>query len=136
MLVVLIILTYKVAPFTYDLLPIGEIKPQGWIKDQLVLQGAGLPGNLFTFYRYVKDSFWVGGSEEYSELHEAAPYWYNAIVPLAYVLDDKRLKDQANYFLKYVIDHQADDGWLGPETTHETRGIWARCLLLQGMMVR
>lgn len=105
------------------------------MKDQLQLQAAGLSGNLFDFYRYVKDSLWVGGTEEYSELHEAGPYWYNAIVPLAYVLDDERLKGQANYFLDYVIDHQAEDGWLGPETTHATRGIWARCLLLQAMMV-
>jgi hypothetical protein len=105
------------------------------MRDQLTLQGSGLAGNLFDFYRYVKDSTWLGGTEEYSELHESAPYWYNANVPLAYVLGDERLKDQSNQFLTYVLDHQADDGWLGPETTRETRGIWARCLLLQGMMV-
>lgn len=122
-------------PYQYDLLSIGDVTPQGWIKDQLQLQASGLSGNLFKFYRYVKASTWLGGTEEYSELHESAPYWYNAIVPLAYVLDDERLKAQANMFLDYVLDHQADDGWLGPETTRQTRGIWARCLLLQGMMV-
>ncbi|KAL3419815.1 duf1680 domain containing protein [Phlyctema vagabunda] len=122
------------APYTYDILPIGDVKPEGWMLDQLQLQGSGLSGNLFTFYRYVQNSLWLGGTEEYSELHEAAPYWYNAIVPLAYVLDDERLKDQANYFLDYQLKTQAGDGWLGPETTKAERGIWARCLLLQGMM--
>lgn len=122
-------------PYTYNLLPIGEIKPLGWINDQLTLQGSGLAGNLFDFYRYVKDSAWLGGTEEYSELHESTPYWYNANVPLAYVLADKRLILQSNQFLDYVLTHQAEDGWLGPETTRQTRGIWARCLLLQGMMV-
>jgi len=120
---------------TYNLLPLGAIAPTGWIKDQLTLQANGLAGNLMNFYRYVNDSLWVGGAYEYSELHEAAPYWYNAIVPLAYSLKDQRLIDQANTFITYVIDHQADDGWLGPETTRVTRGIWARELLLQGMMV-
>jgi hypothetical protein len=121
---------------TYNLLPLGAIIPTGWMKDQLTLQANGLAGNLMNFYRYVSDSLWVGGAYEYSELHEAAPYLYNAIVPLAYSLKDQRLIDQANTFITYVIDHQADDGWLGPETMRVTRGIWARELLLQGMMVR
>jgi len=125
----------SLAPYKYDLLPIGSINPQGWMKSQLELQADGLAGHLFDFYRYVNDSLWLGGAYEYSELHEAAPYWYNGIVPLAYTLNDERLVRQANYFLDYVLEHQADDGWLGPETTKATRGIWARCLLLQGMMV-
>jgi hypothetical protein len=125
----------RLAPYTYDLLPIGSISPQGWMKSQLELQANGLAGHLFDFYRYVNDSLWLGGAYEYSELHEAAPYWYNGIVPLAYTLRDERLVGQANHFLDYVLEHQADDGWLGPETTKATRGIWARCLLLQGMMV-
>lgn len=56
------------------------------------------------------------------------------MVPLAYSMQDDTLIAQANQYLEYVLDHQASDGWLGPETTTETRGIWARCLLLQGMM--
>jgi hypothetical protein len=51
------------------------------------------------------------------------------------VLDDARLKAQAKSFLDYVLDHQAEDGWIGPETTRETRGIWARALVLFGMTV-
>jgi hypothetical protein len=121
------------AGFKYDILPLGELKPKGWIHDQLKLEADGLAGHLYDFYRYVKDSTWLGGTYEYSELHESAPYWYNALVPLAYILDDVRLKTQVNDFLDYVLAHQSEDGWLGPEKTPETRGIWARMLLLQGM---
>ncbi|KAF8846651.1 hypothetical protein BDZ45DRAFT_786199 [Acephala macrosclerotiorum] len=110
----------KVVPYTYNLHPIGEVKSQGWIKDQRTLQGSA--------------KYLAGGTEEYSELHESASYWYNANVPLAYVLDDGRLKSQSNQFLDYVLEHQAEDGCLGPETTRQMRGIWARCLLLQGIM--
>ncbi|PIG81121.1 hypothetical protein AARAC_009528 [Aspergillus arachidicola] len=123
----------KLVSFKYGEIPVGATKPRGWVKDQLRLAADGLAGHMFEFYRYVKNSSWLGGSEEYSELNEAAPYWYNGIVPLAYTLNDERLKAQANQFLDYVIIHQADDGWLGPETTKETRGLWARCLLLLGM---
>lgn len=82
------------------------------------------------------DSTWLGGTYEYSELHESAPYWFNYIVPLAYTLDDPRLKNQAKAFLDYTLEHQAEDGWLGPEATRQTRGIWARSLLFFALIVR
>ncbi|KAL4904564.1 hypothetical protein BDW74DRAFT_178662 [Aspergillus multicolor] len=117
------------APFKYDPFLLGSIQASGWLKDQLELAAEALPGHLFDFYRYVADSTWLGGTYEYSELNEAAPYWFNYIVPLAYTLDDARLKKQAKAFLDYTLDHQAEDGWLGPESTRQTRGIWARSLL-------
>lgn len=101
----------------------------------MVLEANGLAGHLFDFYRYVAQSIWLGGTYEYSELHESAPYWFNYIVPLAFTLGDTRLKEQAQRFLDYTLEHQAEDGWLGPETTRQTRGIWARTLLFFGLMV-
>jgi hypothetical protein len=114
---------------------LGSIKTSGWLKDQIQLSANGLGGHLFEFYRYVAHSTWLGGTYEYSELHESAPYWFNYIVPLAWTLDDQGLKNQARTFLDYVLDHQAEDGWIGPETTRQTRGIWARALLCFGLTV-
>lgn len=121
--------------FKLDTLPPGAVRPTGWLKDQLQLSADGLGGHLFEFYRYVSRSTWLGGDWEYSELNEASPYWFNYIVPLAWSLDDAKLKSQAKAYLDYVLDHQAQDGWLGPETTRQTRGIWARSLLLFGLTV-
>ncbi|KAI2782363.1 hypothetical protein F4815DRAFT_492159 [Daldinia loculata] len=114
--------------------PLGAIKPRGWFKDQLQLEAHGLAGNLFDFYRFVHDSMWIGGSTEYSVLNEASPYWFNGLVPLAFGLDDPRLKGQVYSYMDYVLDHQQEDGWLGPETTPESRGLWARCYFLLGLM--
>ncbi|CVL06498.1 uncharacterized protein FPRN_05216 [Fusarium proliferatum] len=119
--------------FKFDTLPPGAVRPTGWLKDQLQLSADGLAGHLFEFYRYVSRSTWLGGDWEYSELNEASPYWFNYIVPLAWSLDDAKLKSQAKAYLDYVLDHQAEDGWIGPETTRQTRGIWARSLLLFGL---
>lgn len=124
----------SLAPFKFNHFPLGSIRPGGWLRDQIQLSADGLGGHLFDFYRYVARSTWLGGSYEYSELHESAPYWFNYIVPLAWTLDDPRLKKQARQFLDYVLDNQADDGWLGPETTRQTRGIWARSLLAFGLI--
>lgn len=118
----------------YQPLKLGSIQPQGWLLDQLELEASGLAGDMFDFYRFVDDSKWIGGATEYSILDEASPYWFNGIVPLAFGLNDTRLKGQVKYYLDYVIDHQQSDGWLGFETTHQTRGLWARCLLLLGLM--
>lgn len=125
----------------YELFSLGSVRPNGWFRDQLRLCGHGLGGNMLHFYRFVKRSTWLGGTWEYTALNEAAPYWYNFVVPLAYGLDEQsdgeavaELKNQAVQFLTYTLAHQSDDGWIGPEGTRQTRGIWARCLLLQGMM--
>ncbi|KAJ3555598.1 hypothetical protein NPX13_g10324 [Xylaria arbuscula] len=118
----------------YQALPLGSVKPQGWLKDQLEKSAAGLAGNLFNFYRYVKDSQWLGGDSEYSDLHESAGYWFNGLVPLAFGLDDARLKGQVKYFLDYILAHQQEDGWIGPETTPQTRGLWGRCYIMLGLM--
>lgn len=123
----------RLVPFRYQSLPLGTIAPRGWLRDQLELAANGLAGHLSEFYRFVQRSSWVGGDQEYSSLNEAAPYWYNGIVPLAFGLNDERLKGQARSFLDYVLANQAEDGWIGPEKTPQTRGIWARCLVLQGM---
>ncbi|KAK1671469.1 hypothetical protein BDP55DRAFT_718965 [Colletotrichum godetiae] len=132
---------HSLVPLQFDTYPLGNIKSNGWLGDQLRLSAKGLGGNLFYFYRFIKESTWLGGTWEYTSLNEAAPYWYNYIVPLAYTLDEVsdpdsfvELKKQADYFLDYILSHQAADGWLGPETTAHTRGIWARCLLLQGLI--
>ncbi|KAL4947112.1 hypothetical protein BDW69DRAFT_199895 [Aspergillus filifer] len=121
-------------PFKYSPFPLGSITATGWLHDQLELEANGLAGHLYDFYRYVAGSTWVGGDWEYSELDEAAPYWFNYIIPLAWTINDSRLKAQAKSFLDYVLDHQAEDGWLGPETTRQTRGIWARSLLFMGLI--
>ncbi|KAK1725879.1 uncharacterized protein BDZ83DRAFT_575663 [Colletotrichum acutatum] len=134
------VIGHSLVPLHFDTYPLGTIKPNGWFRDQLRLSAKGLGGNLFYSYRFVKESTWLGGTWEYTPLNEAAPYWYNYIVPLAYTLDEVsdsdlfiEIKKQAEFFLEYTLSHQAADGWLGPETTSHTRGIWARCLLLQGL---
>ncbi|OTB06708.1 hypothetical protein M426DRAFT_20804 [Hypoxylon sp. CI-4A] len=118
----------------YKALDLGSIKPLGWFKDQLELEAEGLSGNMFDFYRFVHDSRYLGGSFEYSGLSEASPYWFNGLVPLAFGLGDDRILSQVKYYLDYILDHQQEDGWIGWETTQATRGLWARCLLLLGLI--
>ena len=42
-------------------LPLGNIKPAGWLRDQLRIQANGLSGHLDEFWPDIKDSAWFGG---------------------------------------------------------------------------
>lgn len=120
-------------PLAFEPLDLGSIKPQGWLADQLKLSADGLGGHLMDFWTFVSDSAWIGGTSEYSLLHEAFPYWLNAIVPLAYGIDDARLIAQVRNATDYVLDHQQSDGWLGYEKG-TNRNMWPRNLLCLALM--
>ncbi|KAF8881189.1 hypothetical protein CPB85DRAFT_1340602 [Mucidula mucida] len=124
----------------YDRVPLGAVKPSGWALDYAKVQADGLPGHLMDWAAYVKGSIWSpGGSLEYSEMHEAAPYWFNAIVPLAFQLEDSRLIGQVQTFLEHNLElaEASDDGWIGPEVFNASatvpRLVWPRYLMLMAL---
>jgi hypothetical protein len=121
-------------PLVFEPFPLGSIKPLGWLKQQMELMAQGLPGRMHEFYRLVKDAPWMGGNAEYSPLNEAYTYYFDGIVPLAYGIDDERLKDHVLRSADWLISHQHDDGWLGPETNPLRRNFWGRYPLFLGFM--
>jgi hypothetical protein len=92
-------------------LPLGSIRPLGWLQHQLRIQADGISGHLDEFWPNVKDSAWFGGSADSWEL---APYWLDGVIPLAWLLDDSQLKDKVRRYVGYILDHQDEEGWLGP----------------------
>ena len=99
----------------------------------MILMASGLAGHQYDFYDIVKDSPWLGGTSEYSGLHEGFPYWFNGLIPLAYGLDDARLKAQVKDALSKVLTHQQADGWLGPEQG-DGHDLWGRFPLFLGLI--
>lgn len=98
-------------PLALEPLPLGAVRPRGWLLAQLRQQAAGLTGNLDLFWPDVADSAWIGGS---AEGWERGPYWLDGALPLAYLLDDTLLLERTRRWINEILDHQHDDGWLGP----------------------
>ncbi|OJT11217.1 hypothetical protein TRAPUB_12261 [Trametes pubescens] len=115
------------APKKFLSIPLGNVKPSGWLHDQLVVQSNGLAGHEHEFYDYVAQTDWTGGNSYYSNLEEAGSYWFNAMVPHGVLLDDANVQSEVQQFLDYVLDHQDSTGWLGPEVnTTKPRFLWGR----------
>ncbi|KAJ7935218.1 hypothetical protein B0H13DRAFT_1700191 [Mycena leptocephala] len=114
-------------PKKFLTLPLGQIRPTGWLYDQLMVQTNGLAGHEHEFYKWVADTDWVGGSAAYSYLEEAGSYWFNAMVPNGVLANATVINEKTHEFLDYVIDTQDASGWLGPEVgTEKRRLLWGR----------
>jgi len=117
-------------------LPLGAIRPRGWLARQLRLQAAGLTGHLDEFWPDVADSQWFGGR---AEGWERAPYWLDGAIPLAYVLDDEALKAKVERRVEQIVSRQRPDGWFGPlaaaAAADRAYDLWA-VLLVNKMLVQ
>ena len=97
----------------YAELPLGAIKPQGWLLEQLNRQATGLSANLDEVYPEVMgpSNAWLGGD---GDSWERGPYWIDGLLPLGYILDDKALKDKAMVWVEAILSSQREDGYFGP----------------------
>lgn len=112
----------------YNFFPVGEIRPEGWVRKQLEIQADGLAGNLDKMWPDVRDSKWIGGDREG---WERVPYWLDGFLSLAWLLDDADKKARAKRYIDAILDGQKEDGWICPCTDAERAGydMWALFLI-------
>ena len=112
----------------FYILPLGSIRPTGWLRDQLLIQANGLGGHLDETWADVgPNSEWLGGT---GESWERGPYFLDGLVPLAYQLDDARLKAKAQKFIDWTLEHQAANGMIGPRSNDDW---WPRMVMLKAL---
>ena len=116
-------------PNAFYTLPLGSIRPTGWLLAQLQTQASGLSGHLDEIWPDVgPNSGWLGGT---GESWERGPYFVDGLVPLAYQLDDERLKAKAQKFIEWTITHQAPDGMISPASNDDW---WPRMVMLKALI--
>lgn len=107
----------SLVPRKYLELPLGAIKPEGWLLTQLEIMNRGTTGHLDETYSMLRDdNGWLGGR---GESLEATPYWLDGAVPLAWLLDDQVLKAKVMKYIDWVIENQRPSGYFGPLTSYE-----------------
>ena len=118
----------ELAPAAFRPLPLGEVRPAGWLERQLRVQADGMGGHLDEFWPDVgPNSGWLGGT---GESWERGPYFLDGLVPLAYLLDDDVLKAKAQRFLDWTLTHQQANGMIGPASNDDW---WPRMVMVKAL---
>ena len=97
----------------YEELPLGTIKPDGWLREMLVRQRDGVTADLDRIYPQVvgERNGWLGGD---GDQWERGPYWIDGLLPMAYILDDEELKSKAQRWIEWTLASQQESGQFGP----------------------
>ncbi len=121
-------------PGKYSFYVSREIRPEGWLRRQLLLQAKGLCGNLDKVWPDVRDSAWIGGERPG---WERTPYWLDGFVPLAYLLDDPDMIGRARHYIDCILERQMPDGWICPVGAEDRKSYdnWA-LMLISKVLVR
>lgn len=107
-------------------LPLGSVRPCGWLLQQLKIQANGLSGHLDETWADVgPNSGWLGGT---GESWERGPYFLDGLLPLAYLLEDSHLKAKAQKYIDWVLEHQSSNGMIGPASNDDW---WPRMVILK-----
>ena len=119
------------APLTsgaFFFLPLGSIRPRGWLLDQLRIQASGLSGHLDEIWPDVgPNSGWLGGT---GETWERGPYYLDGLLPLAWLVNDPRLQALAQRFVDWTLDHPWPSGMIGPTKNNDW---WPRIVMLKAL---
>ena len=111
-------------------LPLGSIKAEGWLLEQLELQKTGATGLAEQLYNELgSDSAWLGGNAASSDW-ERPVYYVKGLVALAYTLGDTELEDKAVKWIEWALQSQKADGSFGPASSNDW---WPRMPMLYAM---
>ncbi len=104
-------------------LPIGNVRPEGWIRHQLELMANGFSGHLNEISQFCKyeGNAWVTKGGHGDRGWEEVPYWLKGFTDLGLILDDPRLKSEARRWLDAVLANQRTDGYFGNQKNLDVR---------------
>lgn len=117
----------KLAKDRFAFLPLGSVKVNGWLNNQLLTLSDGLTGEMEKYPDYSASSAWLGGN---GEDWERGPYYMRGLVAQAYQLKDEKLIKKALKWINAVIESQKDNGFFGPITNTDW---WPRMPVLMAL---
>ena len=104
------------APDALITLPIGAVRPKGWVRVCLERQRDGLTGNLGEISAWLQqeNNAWLSQDGKGEFGWEEVPYWLRGYLQLAYLLEDPKLIAESRLWMEAVLKSQRPDGDFGP----------------------
>jgi hypothetical protein len=114
-------------------LPVGSIRPGGWLLRYLELQRDGLTGKLGEISAWLakENNAWLNkdGMGEYG--WEEVPYWLKGYANMGYVLNDKKIIEESKVWLNAALESQQEDGYFGPKILKNGKpDLWGNMIML------
>lgn len=106
-------------------LPLGSVRPEGWLRHQLVLETKGFSGKLEELSQFCKfeGNEWTSPPGHGKFGWEEVPYWLRGYAELGYVLKDSVVIDRANQWLNAVIATQQPNGYFGSQSNLDSERV-------------
>ncbi len=114
-------------PTAFVALPLGAVRPLGWLRDQLRVQAEGLTGHIEEFWPDLGvKSGWLGGD---GESWERGPYYLDGLIPLTHLLDDAALIGRAAKWIEWTLNSGQPSGQFGTRN----KDWWPRMVMLKAL---
>ncbi len=125
-------------PSPWARLPIGAIRPRGWILTQLRLMADGYTGRLTELSPWCKadGNAWMSPEGTGHSHWEELPYWLKGFGDLGYILQDERILEETERWIEAVLASQEPDGWFGPRKNKEGPDLWPNMIMLNVLQSR
>ncbi|MGQ9575452.1 MAG: beta-L-arabinofuranosidase domain-containing protein [Thermoguttaceae bacterium] len=132
------------APSPLVKLPVGAVRPRGWLRKQMERMAGGLTGRLHELSRFLapEGNAWLDPHGEGDKsFWEELPYWLKGFGDLGYLLEDQRIINEARRWIEAALASQREDGYFGPRRnlTHiqTPRGgkpdVWPNMIMLNAL---
>lgn len=118
-------------------LPVGSIRPAGWLRFQLTAEASGMVGRLQEISPWCKfeESAWADPQGRGERGWEELPYWLRGFTDLGYILGDERIIRDARRWLDAILASQRPDGFFGPQSNREGPmvDLWPNMIVLYAL---
>ncbi|MEP0843110.1 MAG: glycoside hydrolase family 127 protein [Phycisphaerae bacterium] len=122
-------------PSAFARLPIGSIRPEGWLRGQLERMAEGMTGRLDEISPWCRfeGSAWTDPKGEGTLGWEELPYWLKGYIDLGYVLDDRRIIERSRRWIEAALASRRPDGYFGPAANRAKRDLWPNMCMLYAL---
>ncbi|MDR1680385.1 MAG: glycoside hydrolase family 127 protein [Prevotellaceae bacterium] len=120
-------------PAAFIKLPVGSIRPGGWVEEYLLRQRDGLTGHLGQISAWLDktNNAWLHPQGIGDHGWEEVPYWLKGYGNIGYILNDTAMRHETARWIEAVLNSQRSNGFFGPYIErHGKPDLWGNMIML------